>query len=133
MKPGAKPSRKATARPEQALHRAVVALASQIRPAVPFFHVPNGGARSAVEGAIFKGLGVRAGVPDLVFVLPQGGVAFMEIKAERGRVSAAQALFRGEVADMGASWVMVDSLVKASWVLAEWYPAPRFHVPRIVA
>ena len=34
------------------------------------FHVPNGGARSEVEGAIFKAMGVKAGVHDLFFMLP---------------------------------------------------------------
>lgn len=29
-------------------------------------HIPNGGARSPIEGAIFKRMGVKAGMPDLV-------------------------------------------------------------------
>lgn len=34
------------------------------------FHVPNGGKRSRVEGAIFKAMGVRAGIPDLLLLVP---------------------------------------------------------------
>ena len=33
-----------------------------------WFHVPNGGRRSPEEAAIFNGLGVRAGVSDLILV-----------------------------------------------------------------
>lgn len=37
-----------------------------------FAHVPNGGARTANEGAILKGQGVRRGWPDYVLHLPRG-------------------------------------------------------------
>jgi len=37
-----------------------------------FAHVPNGGARSALEGAILKGQGVRPGWPDYALHLPRG-------------------------------------------------------------
>lgn len=42
-------------------------LKAVLDPADTFwFHVPNGGARSAAEGAILKAMGVKAGVPDIV-------------------------------------------------------------------
>lgn len=37
-----------------------------------FAHVPNGGARSSIEAAIFAGQGVRKGYPDYVLDLPLG-------------------------------------------------------------
>ena len=37
---------------------------------VRFCHVPNGGKRGRIEAAIFKGLGVQAGVPDLLIFDP---------------------------------------------------------------
>jgi hypothetical protein len=42
----------------------------RIRPAtgVFAFHCPNGGARRPIEGAILKGLGVVAGVPDIIAI-----------------------------------------------------------------
>jgi hypothetical protein len=35
-------------------------------PGAFYFHCPNGGKRSKAEGGIFKALGVRAGMPDLI-------------------------------------------------------------------
>lgn len=36
-------------------------------------HIPNGGKRNAREGARFKRMGVKAGVPDIAFPIPRGG------------------------------------------------------------
>jgi hypothetical protein len=59
-------------RPEQAIQRALFAhLRVRATPGVFAFHVPNGGWRSRIEAAILKGLGVRAGVPD-VFLVKDG-------------------------------------------------------------
>lgn len=56
------------------------------------FHVPNGGNRSGREGAMFKAMGVKAGVPDLCLPIPRGGFnnLWIEMKVEDGRVSEAQ-------------------------------------------
>src|SRR2546421_7946782 len=51
-------------------------------PGVFAFHVPNGGKRNRVEAAIFKGLGTRDGVPDMLAVYDSRCYA-MELKTER--------------------------------------------------
>lgn len=66
-----------------------------------FFAVPNGGKRSKIEAAIMKGLGVRAGVPDMVImwnrthdnsVINPGRIGFIENKRQNGgRLSPDQA------------------------------------------
>lgn len=82
-------------REEQTLQ---IAVAKFLRYALPepivFFHVPNGGARSKVEGAILKAMGTRPGMPDLGFILPTGVVAWCELKAKRGVLTPAQKDFR---------------------------------------
>lgn len=66
-------------RPEQDAGRRLVrwidalVLEDGTRPGLYFAHVPNGGARSAKEAAIFAGQGVRPGWPDYVLDLPRGG------------------------------------------------------------
>src|SRR5262249_23601642 len=56
-------------RPEDAIQRSVFAhFAVRGTPGSFAFHPANGGWRSRVEAAILKGLGVRAGVPDVIAV-----------------------------------------------------------------
>ena len=54
-----------------------------------YFHVPNGGYRSRSEGAKFKAMGVRAGVPDLI-LFHQGRLHCLELKSDKGRPSESQ-------------------------------------------
>jgi len=60
------------------------------------FAIPNGGRRSAREGARLKAEGVRAGVWDL-FLAERGanreGGMFIEMKSEKGKLTEAQKNF----------------------------------------
>jgi hypothetical protein len=59
-------------------------------PGLWWCHVPNGGYRGAIEAAIFKSLGVIAGVPDLLLIF-KGKTYGLELKATKsGRLSPAQ-------------------------------------------
>lgn len=68
-----------------------------------FHHSPNGGHRSKREGAVFRGMGVRPGFPDLIYPAPVGGysgVAF-ELKTASGRLSDEQRDWLGWLAGQG--------------------------------
>ena len=68
-------------RPEQALHRACAQfLDLALPPDAIWLHYPSGGYRRPVEARIFKSLGVRAGIPD-VLVFHSGKVYGIELKA----------------------------------------------------
>ncbi len=56
------------------------------RPGEYFFHVPNGLARNATEGGIFKAQGLRKGWPDYCLDLPLGNYhgLRLELKAPNG-------------------------------------------------
>lgn len=56
------------------------------------FHIPNGGKRNASEGAKFKKLGVKAGVPDLFLPIAKNGYngLFIELKYGKGTTSKTQ-------------------------------------------
>ena len=57
------------AQPEQQIQRAVFEhLAMRAASTVFAFHPANGGWRSRVKAAILKGMGVRAGVPDIIAI-----------------------------------------------------------------
>ena len=57
------------------------------------YHVPNGGSRHPAEAVTLKRMGVKPGVPDLCLPVPSGEyhALYIEMKAEKGRVSALQA------------------------------------------
>lgn len=60
-------------------------------------HFANGGKRGRVEASILKGMGVRAGAPDLILIVPRGnscGLA-MELKAPDGRLTVEQGQMLG--------------------------------------
>jgi len=78
------------ARPEQQIQRAVFEhLAIRAASTVFAFHPANGGWRSRVEAAILKGMGVRAGVPDIIAI--KGGQCYaLELKASDGRLTPVQ-------------------------------------------
>lgn len=65
-----------------------IAIVKYLRGVLPaqsvVFHVPNGGKRSKSQAALFKALGVVAGIPDLVVLVPPGRALFMEVKRPAG-------------------------------------------------
>ena len=79
-----------SSRPEQQIQRAVFEhLAIRAASTVFAFHPANGGWRSRVEAAILKGMGVKAGVPDIIAI--KGGQCYaLELKAPGGRLTPAQ-------------------------------------------
>ncbi len=105
---------------EDAIQRAVVAhLRTRRLPGVAYFHVPNGGRRSPAEASVFAGLGVRAGVPDLVLI--RDGHAFaLELKAPGGRVSPAQTEMQQELERAGATVATAFGLDAALEQLESW-------------
>jgi hypothetical protein len=109
-----------TGRPEQAIQRAVFAhLAARGAPGTFAFHVPNGGWRSAVEAAILKGLGVVAGVPDLVLIR-DGAVFGLELKAHNGRLSPAQVATQEAMRAAGVTVAVATGLDAALAQLESW-------------
>jgi hypothetical protein len=86
-----------------------------------WFHVPNGGLRSPTEAAIFKSLGLRPGVPDIV-AIKDGRAYALEIKPPGGQLSRAQIKAHEELraagADVAVSYGLDDALKRLeSWGL----------------
>lgn len=111
---------RAIRRPEQKLQQTVV-LHLQARgvPGLVFWHTPNGGRRTSVEGAIFKSMGVRAGVSDLILVRA-GKIFALELKAEGGRATEAQMEFISDIDRAGAFTALVEGLDAALATLEAW-------------
>jgi hypothetical protein len=65
-------------------------------------HIPNGGSRSSrIEGNLLKAQGVKAGVPDLFVLLPNGHTLWIEMKTPKGDVRKEQKQFMQQAALLG--------------------------------
>lgn len=106
--------------PETAIHCTVVQhLRSRGVAGMVWWHTPNGGYRSKSEGALFKAMGVRAGVADIV-LFHQSKLYCLEIKAQGGRASEEQLGFISEIDRAGAYTALATGLDACLATLESW-------------
>lgn len=84
------------------------------------FHVANGGRRDAREAVKFKRMGVVAGVSDLVCLLPEGKVGFIELKFGKNGLSEKQEAFKDFCSKNGYQWALCRSVGEALGTLSKW-------------
>jgi hypothetical protein len=109
-----------TRRTEQQIQRAVFQhLRARGAPGVFAFHPANGGYRKPVEAAILKGLGVVAGVPDVI-VIHNGRCFALELKAEGGRATDKQLACIAALREAGAFTCIAEGLDRALACLEAW-------------
>ncbi len=122
--PGA-PKRK---QPEATLQRSVVTLLSWLLAPPAWFtaigHGPRGrgnqkGDEGYNRGAQWKGLGVKAGVPDLLIVY-RGNAYWIELKAPKGVVSEDQKRAHLDLRTAGCGLEVCRSLEDVQKILAVW-------------
>jgi hypothetical protein len=83
------------------------------RPGIFWFAVPNGGYRDVRVAAKLKKEGSQRGVPDLVFMLPEGKTAWLEMKIKGGSLSPDQRAFRDCAKALGHNWAVAKSFDEA--------------------
>lgn len=119
MAVGAGKKTKPIKREEDAVQRMLVNNLPFMLPKPHFlFAVPNGGLRSRAEAAIMKGLGVRAGVHDLILLWDRRAF-LMEVKAPAGRLSEAQVITHEHIERTGCPGAVVRGLSDAIAFLRE--------------
>ena len=107
-------------RPEDVIQRAVFQhLRARGAPGVFAFHPANGGYRKPVEAAIMKGLGVVAGVPDVI-AIHEGRCFALELKAEGGRATPQQLAAAAAMEAAGAFTAIAEGLDRALAILEAW-------------
>lgn len=84
------------------------------------FHPANGGYRDAIEAAKFKRMGVVAGVADLVCLLPEGKVGFIELKFGKNGTSVYQDDFARFCKSFGYSYALCRTADEALDTLKSW-------------
>ncbi|MBY0430772.1 MAG: VRR-NUC domain-containing protein [Rhodospirillales bacterium] len=85
-----------------------------------FFHPENGGYRTPAEAGIGRAMGRRAGVADLIVILPGGRVGALELKSDKGRQSLAQKEWQGAVEAFGVPYAVCRSLDEVRAALCGW-------------
>lgn len=112
--------------PEQDLQKGILEYLALARSKAGFFtkpflafHVPNGGARSPIEAAILKGLGVVEGMPDLLF-LWRNGAAGLECKAPQEKQSGPQKRVEVCFRTAGIPYRIARSLEDAETAFLDW-------------
>lgn len=124
--------RRTSVRPEDQIQRAVFQhIRSRGVPGLVAWHTPNGGKRKPIEAAIFKGLGVSAGVSDIIAVY-RGSIFALELKAEGGRPTESQLEFLADIGRAGAFTAVASGLDTALATLEAWgllRGATQLHAP----
>jgi VRR-NUC domain len=73
-----------------------------------YWHTPNGSKRHIVEAVKLKAMGTRKGVSDLIIAMPNGEMAYLELKGPKGRLSPEQKDFLERMHSMG-HWTHVST------------------------
>lgn len=88
------------------------------------FAIPNGGARSAVTGSILKAEGVRKGICDLCFCLPNENhhALYIEMKAptKTARVSKEQRCWIDRLNEAGYLAVVAYGFIQAKEIIEKY-------------
>jgi hypothetical protein len=111
-------------RPEQQIHKAVIShLRQRGAPGLLFWHTDNNvgirGRKGAIQGAIKKSLGVRAGVSDIVAFYNRQFFA-LELKAPGEKPNDDQWKFIDGVTENGGFAFWADNLDAALDILESW-------------
>jgi hypothetical protein len=124
--PPAKPPRKrALKTDEDKLQIACVTWAKHQMPRLLLIHIMNN-ARSAARGGVAKAMGMKAGTPDILVVLEDGLVAWVEMKdGNNGRVSSDQLKMHQKLRDRGHQVFVARSFEEFRQVFVDlglWFP-----------
>lgn len=95
-------------------------LAYAARSEVYYFAIPNQGNRHIYNASKMKAEGVRSGVADLCFMLPNGIAGWLEMKKPGGSMSETQKQFRDRCAVLGHKWALAKSVDEALDILTGW-------------
>lgn len=72
--------------------------------------IPNGGSRDVREAMTMKLTGLLKGASDLILILPNKKLIFVELKLENGRQSIEQIDFENRVKELGYEYFLCRNL-----------------------
>jgi len=74
------------------------------------FSVPNGGTRNKIEAMVLKATGLLAGVSDLIVILPNSKILFVELKNDKGTQREKQLDFENRIKELNLPYYLIRSL-----------------------
>ncbi len=90
-----------------------------LRPELEARAVPNGEKRHISVANRLKAEGVKRGTPDIFICLPEGRIAWLEMKAAKGSLSPEQKAFREKVEALGHRYAVAKTVDEALTFLTE--------------
>jgi hypothetical protein len=90
-----------------------------VRPELYWSAIENGGRRSMSVAVKLKRAGLKPGSPDLYIMLPEGRIAWLELKAKGGSLSIEQKAFRDVCKRLGHYWAVARTLDEVISYLAK--------------
>lgn len=86
------------------------------------FAIPNGGSRHKLEAINMKRQGVKAGISDVIILIPKKGYASLciEFKTDKGKQSDEQKEFQRQAEMCGNKYVIVRSVATAIGIVKEY-------------
>lgn len=90
-----------------------------LSPDISWWHTPNGGKRSKAEAGRFKAMGVKAGIPDLLF-FHRSQLDAIELKVGKNNLTSKQEDVRDQLLREGARYAVCRSLSDVCDTLDEW-------------
>ena len=85
-----------------------------------WYHPPNGGWRKKSTAGRLKAMGVKAGIPDVVILRPDGSPIYIELKSFGGVLSNAQKAFRDWCAETRQPYFVARSVGEVEVALKEY-------------
>lgn len=82
------------------------------------FAVPNGGTRNIREAVALKNTGLLSGVSDMIFIMPNGKILFIEVKIDNGRQSDTQIDFQNRIEALGHDYFICRSLEQFKFIIS---------------
>jgi hypothetical protein len=105
---------------ENIIHKALVErLELGVMPGVFWCHIPNGEYRAKITAARLRQMGVKAGVPDFLFII-DGVPHFLELKREGGTISDKQKETFRSLQNAGARVGIAYGFNDAAQILQVW-------------
>lgn len=104
---------------EEQVHRAIAQYCDAVLPQSVFWTTFPAGGGGVVRGARLQGMGLKPGVPDLMFIFASR-TYFIEVKAEGGRLSTCQRECHEDLFEAGACVATCRSIDDVRETFATW-------------